>query len=87
MNSAWELEKKYFIRTVTMYVLGKLVYFDDKELVLENASWVADSGRFNNALKTGKLEEVEPFVNNVIVNRSSIVDATEWDHELISEVK
>lgn len=85
-KSVWELNKKYFIRTVTMHLIGELIYFDDKELLLSNASWVADSGRFHNALKTGQLMEVEPFIKNVIVNRLSIVDATEWDHELPTDV-
>ena len=81
----WKLQKKYFIRTVTMHLVGKLKFVSDKELVLSSASWVADSGKFHNALKNGKLEEVEPFVNDVIVNRASIIDATVWDHDLPKE--
>ena len=84
-ESPWKLQKKYFIRTVTMHLIGKLKFVSDKELVLSSASWVADSGKFHNALKNGKLEEVEPFVNDVIVNRASIIDATVWDHDLPKE--
>ncbi len=84
-ESPWKLQKKYFIRTVTMHLVGKLKFVSDKELVLSSASWVADSGKFHNALKNGKLEEVEPFVNDVIVNRASIIDATVWDHDLPKE--
>jgi len=78
----WKTGQNYFIRTVTMHLVGKLVAVTDKELVLENASWIADSGRFHNALKTGGFEEIEPFINDVIVNRSSVIDATIFDHEL-----
>lgn len=78
-DSHWKLKKHYFIRTVTMYIVGKLELITDKELVLSDASWVADTGRFHNALKTGELNEVEPFINDVIVGRGSIVDATIWD--------
>lgn len=85
-DKVWTVGKKYFIRTVTMHTVGELILVTDKELVLKNASWVADSGRFNNALKTGELEEVEPFVNDVIVNRSSLIDATIWDHDLPNQV-
>lgn len=86
-EAPWSLGKKYFIRTVTMYLLGELIFISDKELLLRNASWVADSGRFNEAFKTGNLDEVEPFVNDVIVNRGAIVDATEWMHDLPREAK
>ena len=78
----WKMGKNYFIRTVTMYLLGELIFVGDKELVLKNASWVADTGRFSNALKDGTLLEVEPFVEDVIVNRGSIIDATIWLFEL-----
>lgn len=81
-DSMWNLGKNYFIRTVTMHLTGKLVSITDKELLLENASWIADSGRFYDALKTGEFSEVEPFVNNVIVNRNSVIDATIWSHPL-----
>ena len=84
---AWQVGKNYFIRTVTMHLVGRLVEIDDKEIILSEASWVADSGRFNNALKTGDLNEVEPFIDTVIVNRGAVVDATEWRHVLPTEVK
>ena len=83
----WQIDKKYFIRTVTMHLIGKLKFISSKELVLSNAAWVADSGRFNHALETGELSEVEPFVSDVILNRESIVDATEWKHETPSMVE
>jgi hypothetical protein len=81
-DSHWKIGKPYFIRTVTMHLIGKLKLVTDKELVLSDASWIADSGRFHDALKTGELSEVEPFINEVIVGRGPIVDATEWLHLL-----
>ena len=86
-ESFWQIGKKYFIRTVTMHSVGKLISIDDKELVLSDASWVADSGRFYNALNDGTLNEVEPFVNDVLINRNSIIDATVWDHDLPTKQK
>lgn len=83
----WVLGKNYFIRTVTIHLIGKLCFVSDKELLLKDASWVADRGRFHDALKTGELNEVEPFVNNVIVNRGSVIDATVWGHCLPTEQK
>ncbi len=83
----WHLGKAYFIRTVTMHLVGELSAFNDKELLLRNASWVADSGRFHDALKAGELNEVEPFVNDVILNRDCIVDATVWNFQLPNQQK
>lgn len=71
----WELGKQYLIRTVTMTIAGRLKRLEDKELLLSDASWIADTGRFHDALKTGEFDEVEPFISDVIVGRGSIVDA------------
>ena len=86
-ESFFKVGRKYFIRTVTMHVVGRLCGINDKELTLSTASWIADSGRFHNALKEGDFDEIEPFVNDIIVNRSAIIDATEWSHDLPTEQK
>ena len=78
----WVIGTNYLIRTVTMIQTGLLVAVTEHELMLEDAAWVADTGRFHDALKTGDLNEVEPFIRPVIVGRGAIVDATEWVHEL-----
>jgi hypothetical protein len=83
----WEIGKKYFIRTVTMHLTGELVSVSNQELVLKDAAWIADSGRFNEAIRDiKKCNEVEPFENPVIVGRGSIVDAT-CIQNIITEVK
>lgn len=86
-KGAWQLGECYLIRTVTMMDVGRLIYIDDKELVLAEASWVADSGRFNNAIKTGTLNEVEPFDDEAIIARGAIVDAVVWKNPLPKAVK
>jgi hypothetical protein len=83
----WTIGKNYLIRTVTMIQLGTLVCVTEKEIVLSNACWVADTGRFSEALKTGSLNEVEMFVSNVIVGRGAIMDATEWLNKLPTQTK
>ena len=83
----FKVGENYFIRTVTMILVGRLDAVYETELVLSSASWIADTGRFYNALKEGKLNEVEPFTNDVIVGRSSIIDATIWKHKLPKEQK
>jgi hypothetical protein len=75
-DHAWEIGKNYLIRTVTMIDTGRLVAVTEQELVLEDAAWIADTGRFSDALKTLNFTEVEPFPNGrVIVGRGAIIDA------------
>jgi hypothetical protein len=77
----WKIGKLYFIRTVTMYLVGELIAFDDHELILRDAAWVADTGRFAEAMRTGSLREVEPYPDGeVLVGRGAIVDAAPWPH-------
>ena len=79
----WKIGAIYLIRTVTMIDTGKLVAVTSQELVLEDAAWIADSGRFSDALVTGNLNEVEPFPSGrVILGRGAIIDAVEWNHPL-----
>lgn len=75
-DSPWVIGKNYLIRTVTMIQTGRLVAVTAQELVLEDAAWIADTGRFADALKSGKFNEVEPFPDGqVIVGRGAVVDA------------
>lgn len=75
-SSAWEIGKCYLIRTVTMIATGRLVAVTEHELVIEDAAWIADTGRFSDAVKNATFGEVEPFPDGrVIIGRGSIVDA------------
>jgi hypothetical protein len=66
----------YFIRTVTHHYTGRLLRVTSQELVLEDAAWIADDGRFSDAVKTGNFNEVEPYPDGeVIIGRSAVVDA------------
>jgi hypothetical protein len=87
-DSHWQIGQNYFIRTVTYHLLGRLVKVTDKELVLVDASWVASSGRFSEALVTGQVSENEPFPDNepVIIGRGSITDAVRWTKSLLRVV-
>jgi hypothetical protein len=73
--------QKLFIRTVTYHLVGEVVKKVGNLFELKNASWVADSGRFMNAIKDGELSEVEP-VGKCWVNTASIVDIFPWKHAL-----
>ena len=86
-SHSFEIGKAYLIRTVTMYYVGRLVSITDADVVLSDAAWVPDTGRFSDALKTGNLCEVEPFVDRVIVMRSGMIDACEWTAKLPRDKK
>lgn len=76
--------KNVFIRCVTYHYTGKLERVSpDGDLILTDAAWVADSGRFSAALETGDLSEVEPYpAGEVLIARGSVVDVSAWGHAL-----
>ena len=77
-----------FIRTVTMHYTGRLIRVTAGELVLEEAAWIADSGRFHIALAKGDLNEVEPYPDGeVIVPRDGVLDVSRWLHDLPRKTK
>lgn len=78
--------KKMFFRTVTYHMIGKVKKIIGDFLQLENASWIADSGRFMDFIKYGHAQEVEP-VGTVLLNIKTVVDAYFWKHELPVEQK
>lgn len=79
--------KKYFIRTVTLYYTGELMEIYGNWLILKNASWIADTGRFHDFLKEGVCNEYESFLEPVYIPVGSIVDVSEWKHPLFSGQK
>ncbi len=74
--------EKYFIRTATYFHVGRLKDVCGKWLVLEKASWIADTGRFHDFLKEGKCNEYESFVEDVFIPLDSVIDITKWTHAL-----
>lgn len=78
--------KNWFIRTVTYHLIGKINKIFGNFAVMEQASWIPDSGRFMDAIKNGALSEVEP-VGEAIVNLSSVTDFFPWKHKLPTEQK
>lgn len=84
----FEVGKNYLIRTVTMVDVGKCTKIIGNFIVLEDASWIADTGRFHECLiKSDVFNEVEPFKYPVFVNTQSIIDATPWPYALPAQPK
>jgi O-acetylhomoserine/O-acetylserine sulfhydrylase-like pyridoxal-dependent enzyme len=67
-----------FIRTVTGYYTGKIVAIEGGDILLDQAAWIADTGRFSQAVASGQFSEVEPYPDGTIVavSRASYVDAS-----------
>ena len=79
--------KNVLVRTVTNYYTGWLAGAADGYLQLDDAAWIADTGRFSAALATGRLEEVEPYPGTAFVSQGAVVDVCEWPHDLPRTVK
>jgi hypothetical protein len=78
----FEIGKCYYFRTVTHHQTGRVKAIVGKFVVLEDGAWIADSGRWKQAIETGKLDEVEPVDVNMYVNTDSLIDAYDWKHSL-----
>jgi len=76
---AFELGKNYLVRTVTMIYTGRLLKVFGTELVMDKCCWIADTGRWMQAVAEGKFDEVEPYPPNseVIIGRGSILDTVQ----------
>ena len=84
-SNPYEIGKNYFIRTVTNFYTGKLESVGSKELVLSSVCWIADTGRFSDAMNSAdKMSEIEPYPPDVpvIIGRGAIVDAVVYNHDL-----
>jgi hypothetical protein len=84
---------KVLIRTVTHYHTGIIESFSKDEIVLAQACWIADTGRWSHCLEQGAsvFREVEPYPWSeedpskrcyCTVNRGAIVDVQDWLHDL-----
>ena len=80
------INHKIFVRTVSHYLVGRVVKIVGKLMFLENAAWIADTGRFMNFINSGEPKEVEP-VGSWFVNMDSVVDGCIWKHDLPSVQK
>ena len=87
IDSPIRVGNSVLIRSVTHYYTGKIALVTKDEIVLTDAAWVADTGRFSAALMSGVFAEVEPYPDPVTVGRGAVCDVTNWPHALPREVK
>lgn len=86
LEHPFKVGDSYFIRTVTYHFVGTIKEIVGKWIVLKDASWVADSGRFHVALEKGELSEVE-YMDKAIINMDTITDASLWNNRVPKESK
>ena len=72
---------KFYFRTVTFHLTGEVKKIVGRFAYLKKAAWIADSGRFMEAIKNGTLNEVEP-VGDAFVNLDTVTDFFPWTHKL-----
>ena len=77
---SFKISTCYLVRTVTFHFIGKVVGITDLNLVLDDVCWLADSGKFSNALLTGKIAECESVPDGHMVMLGGIIDAAIWSH-------
>jgi len=88
-NVPFELGQKYFIRTATYHCIGEVEKITGNFIEFKEGTfaWVADSGRFMQAINNGILDEAEPVSVKSGVNILSIIDYFVWKHKLITQQK
>ncbi len=86
LKHPFKIGENYLIRTVTMTLVGKLEAVYESELVLSTASWIADTGRFHEALEKGlentDKSEIERFNSDVVLGRGALIDSCVYKHNL-----
>ena len=75
----------YFVRTITDYWIGRLVEVGPLHVTLENAAWIASTGRLSDFVKNGKADnmEVEP-VGTIMCSLSGSA-VLPWPHKLFDK--
>ena len=78
-GSAYNIGGMYQFRTVTHIITGRLVSIHHDGLRVTDAAWIADTGRYAQAVASGDYAEVEPYPegSTVIVSWAAMVDAVE----------
>lgn len=79
------------IETVTKFYVGTVTDVLPQEIVLKDAAWIADTGRYNEFLKTGDgggSSEFEPCPDGpCVIGRGSVVCAQPFRFPPIRTVK
>lgn len=65
------------IRSVTLYYTGRIIANTSEYIVLEDAAWIADTGRWAEFVKNPEgANEIEPYSKPCLVFKGAIADIT-----------
>jgi hypothetical protein len=81
-QSPVELGEAYLFRTVTHIEVGRVKAIRGDFVMLEDASWIADTGRYHDCLVSGVFSEVEPYPITTTINMGSLINFAPWPHVL-----
>ena len=76
-NEFMEIGKVYAFRTVTMIYTGRIKDISANEVLIDEAAWIPDSGRWAAFVDKGEHNEAEPYTRPVILSRGAFLDVTE----------
>ena len=68
------------IHTPTLYWCGTVETDGGDYVTLRPAAWIADTGRYADAFRTGEFREVEPVPGAVTIYLGPGVVVVEWPH-------
>lgn len=74
----FKVGSKVFLWGLNKMTTGTIVALHDDSVILDNASWVADSGRFHEFMQdpASKASEVEMYPGKIQLNTATLIDAT-----------
>jgi len=78
------------VQTVTAFYIGEVLSVHPQEIVMRDACWIADTGRYHKFLQGNPTDhaEFEPLPDGpLIIGRGSIIVAVPYRHGLIRVVK
>lgn len=72
----YKLGEAYFMRSVTHHYTGRLKAIYEDVMVFDTCAWIADDGRFADAMASGEFTEVEPYPidKEIVINKNVILD-------------
>ncbi len=83
---SYEVGARYYFRTISFNWIGTIMAVTATDILLDaGAACVFEEGhRYSQFLLVGpnNESEIEASVGKVVVNRSAIVDAAEWRHNI-----
>ena len=83
-KSNYPIGKNVIVRTVTMIYTGRLISVTDSDFILNECSWIPETGRYMDFVENGNVNECEPYPSelDVFINRGSLLDMCELKKSL-----